>query len=55
MKQITKTFRMAQSPMEIEAAMSGHKDLGGAIPTKRLKPSKHQAPTGIKPKDPEVL
>ena len=35
------------------AVIIAFNDLAGAIPTKRLKPSKHQAPSGIEPTEPK--
>jgi hypothetical protein len=55
MRKITDTFSLCTTAAEIDGFYNSISPLAGAIPTKRLKPSKHQAPSGLKPvkKDPQ--
>ena len=53
MKQLSKNLYLCTTDEECEIAMSGHNDLGGAIPAAVMKPSKHQTPSGIEPTKPK--
>jgi hypothetical protein len=55
MRKLSDTFFECTTAAEIDGFYNSISPLAGAIPTKRLKPSKHQAPSGLKPvkKDPK--